>query len=59
MQINGMDSKVAKYHSEWVKVVNTFGEYFYAEDIVQEVYIRLLTYSREEQCIVDGYSGNT
>jgi len=47
-------SKVAKYHSEWVKVVNTFGEYFYAEDIVQEVYIRLLTYSREEQCIVDG-----
>ena len=29
-------SKVAKYHSEWVKVVNTFGEYFYAEDIVQD-----------------------
>ena len=47
-------TKVARYHTEWVQVVNTFGEYFYAEDVVQEVYIRLINYSREEQCIVDG-----
>lgn len=47
-------NQIAKHHSEWVRVVNTFGEQFYAEDVVQEVYIRLMNYSREEQCIVSG-----
>ena len=32
---------VAKDHKEYVKVVQNFGEYFYAEDIVQEAYIRI------------------
>lgn len=47
-------SNIAKHHNEWVRVVNTFGELFYAEDIVQEVYIRLITYSKEEVCILNG-----
>jgi RNA polymerase sigma factor (sigma-70 family) len=29
-------------HKDWVKVVNTFGEYFYADDIVQETYLKIL-----------------
>jgi RNA polymerase sigma factor (sigma-70 family) len=29
-------------HKDWVKVVNTFGEYFFADDIVQETYLKIL-----------------
>jgi len=32
---------VAKDHKEWVKLVQSFGEDFFAEDIVQESYLRL------------------
>ena len=34
--------KVAKFHKEYVKTVKGFGEEFYAEDLVQEMYIRFL-----------------
>ena len=47
-------SKVAKQHKEWVKIVNSFGEYFFAEDIVQETYIMLFKWSSEEKLIKDG-----
>ena len=47
-------TKVAKEHKEWVSIVRSFGEDLYCEDIVQEVYIRLLKYSREEKVIVNG-----
>lgn len=47
-------TKIAKHHSEWVKIVNSFGEDFYAEDIVQEVYLRIMSYCSEEQVIIDG-----
>jgi RNA polymerase sigma factor (sigma-70 family) len=29
-------------HKDWVKIVNTFGEYFFADDIVQETYLKIL-----------------
>ena len=47
-------TKVAKHHNEWVKMVNTFGEYFFAEDIVQETYIMLMKWSSEEKLFKDG-----
>ncbi len=47
-------SKVAKYHNDWVKMVNTFGEHFFAEDIVQETYIMLMKWSSEEKLFKDG-----
>jgi DNA-directed RNA polymerase specialized sigma24 family protein len=34
-------SEVAKNHKNYVKIINSFGEYFYAEDLVQEMYLRL------------------
>jgi len=35
---------IAKDHKEWIKIVNSFGEWDYAEDIVQEMYLRILIY---------------
>jgi DNA-directed RNA polymerase specialized sigma24 family protein len=46
-------TKVVKHHDEWVKIVNSFGEDFYAEDIVQEVYLRIMSYCSESQLIVN------
>lgn len=45
---------VAKQHKEWVKIVQSFGEYNYAEDIVQESYLVLNKYANEEKVIKDG-----
>lgn len=44
----------AKYHSEWVKIVRSWGEFDYCEDIVQETYLKLLKYSSEEKIVKDG-----
>ena len=46
-------NKVAKHHKDWVKIVNSFGEYFFAEDIVQETYIMLMKWSSEEKLFKD------
>ena len=40
---------VAKDHKEWVKLVQSFGEDFFSEDIVQESYIRLYKYCKPEK----------
>ena len=40
---------VAKRHREWVKIVNSFGEYNYAEDIVQECYLTIYKYADEKK----------
>jgi len=42
---------VAKEHKDYVKVVQSFGEYFYAEDIVQEAYLRITKYCKPESII--------
>ena len=47
-------TKVAKHHNEWVKMVISFGEFFFAEDIVQETYIMLMKWSSEEKLFKDG-----
>jgi DNA-directed RNA polymerase specialized sigma24 family protein len=46
---------VAKQHQEWIKVVNGFGEYDYAEDIVQQSYLILYKYAKPEKVIENGY----
>lgn len=43
--------KVAIHHKEWVKIIHTFGEFDYAEDIVQESYIALLKYANAEKLL--------
>jgi DNA-directed RNA polymerase specialized sigma24 family protein len=48
---NKMLSEVAKHHKEWCKIVRTFGETNYTEDIVQEVYLRLHKYGQEDKII--------
>jgi DNA-directed RNA polymerase specialized sigma24 family protein len=45
---------VAKDHKEWVKLVQSFGEDFFSEDIVQESYIRLYKYCKPENIIQNG-----
>lgn len=47
-------NKVVANHSEWVQMVNTFGEEFFAEDIVQETYMMLLKWSSEEKLYTNG-----
>lgn len=44
-------AKVAEHHKEWVKVVQSFGEYDYAQDIVQETYIALWKYASAEKIL--------
>jgi RNA polymerase sigma factor (sigma-70 family) len=47
-------SKVAERHKEWLSIVHSFGEYDYAEDIVQEAYLVLYKYASEEKIIENG-----
>jgi len=50
----GWLTKVAERHKEWIKIINSFGEYDYAEDLVQECYIVLYKYADENKIITDG-----
>jgi len=36
--------EVAKFHADYLKIVKSYGEDLYAEDIVQEMYLRLHKY---------------
>ena len=47
-------AKVAERHNEWISIVNSFGEYDYDEDIVQEAYVALYKYANEEKIIKNG-----
>ena len=47
-------AKVAERHTEWINIIKGFGEYEYAEDLVQEAYIVLYKYANEEKVIKDG-----
>lgn len=48
---NSWLAKVAEYHQDWIKVVQSFGEYDYAQDIVQETYIALYKYADADKLI--------
>ena len=47
-------AEVAKHHKDYVRVVQRLGEHFYAEDLVQEMYLRLERNKRPEDIIIDG-----
>lgn len=46
--------QVAKHHKEYVKTIKGFGEDFFAEDLVQEMYIRFINKNKEKAVIVNG-----
>lgn len=43
--------EVAKFHKDYLRIVESYGEDFYAEDIVQEMYIRLNKYADAEKIV--------
>lgn len=45
---------VAKDHDKWIKLVESFGEHQYQDDIVQEAYLALYKYTTPEKIIHDG-----
>jgi len=45
---------LSKHHKEWVGIVKGFGEVDYADDVVQDVYLRLHKYEYLEKIIKDG-----
>ena len=47
-------SKVAERHSEWIKIVESFGEKNFQEDIVQQAYLIIYKYASEEKIINKG-----
>ena len=44
---------LTKHHKDWVKVVNSFGEYFFADDIVQETYLKILRLNHIDKIVTD------
>lgn len=42
-----------KQHKDWVRIVNSFGEYFLADDIVQETYIKILRLNHIDKIVTD------
>lgn len=44
---------LAKQHKDWVRIVNSFGEYFLADDIVQETYIKILRLNHIDKIVTD------
>ena len=47
-------ASVAKHHRYFISVVKGFGEDKYAEDIVQEMYLRIYKYTNPEKILKDG-----
>lgn len=46
-------NKIALLHPEWIAIVNSFGEYFLAEDIVQETYIKIIRSNYADKIVSD------
>jgi len=42
---------VVAEHDKWIEIIHTFGEFDYAEDLVQESYIVLFKYAKPENVI--------
>ena len=46
---------IAKHHNEWVNIVKSWGEHELAEDLVQEMYLKLYRYTTPEKIIEGDY----
>lgn len=46
--------EIAKQHERWVAIMKSFGADYYAEDLVQEMYITLNRTSQRDKCFRDG-----
>ena len=40
--------QISKHHKEWINIVRSFGEFDEAEDVVQDMYIRLDKYAKNK-----------
>lgn len=47
-------SILSKYHKEWLNIVRLFGDTEFAEDIVQDVYLKVHQYNYYEKIVIDG-----
>ena len=47
-------AKVAERHNEWINMVHSFGEYDFADDLVQQMYLTIYKYANEEKIIKNG-----
>lgn len=45
---------IAKDHKKYVRTIERFGEHFYAEDLVQEMYLRLHRNKTAQDIVIDG-----
>ncbi len=46
--------ELSKHHNDWIKIVGTFNEEFYAEDIVQEMYLKMAIINNIERFYLNG-----
>jgi|TARA_R100000084_G_C4639613_1_gene143021 RNA polymerase sigma factor (sigma-70 family) len=46
--------KIQENEEEWIQIIQKMGESFYAKDIVQEFYIKLMKYATEDKVFKDG-----
>ena len=44
-------NKVAEHHDMWVRIIKTFGESDYCEDLVQEMYLLMHKYGKTEKVL--------
>lgn len=52
-------NEVYKFHKDWIRMVRSFGAGDYSEDIVQEMYIRLIKYNCRDAVFNDGKVNKT
>ena len=45
---------LSKHHKEWLNIVRLFGDNEFAEDIVQDVYLKVHQYNYYEKILIDG-----
>ena len=46
--------ELSKHHKDWLNIVGTFGEEFYCEDIVQEMYLKMAVINNVERFYLNG-----
>lgn len=45
---------LASQHKQWVAIVEKFGEHTFSEDIVQEMYMKVIRCNHIDKCVNDG-----